>query len=132
MTRSSYRPRERRPHSDGARPSVRAHPGAARAGAASPSGAPVRPPSIRRQAETLLDELARHDDRLLRDNEPRIEGAAKTMLTDWTRRRILSFVPPPKERLGDKNKKVTREEKRKAITDVTDNPVITVEEQGKE
>jgi hypothetical protein len=80
----------------------------------------------------LLDELARHDDRLLRDNEPRIEGAAKTMLTDWTRRRILSFVPPPKERLGDKNKKVTREEKRKAITDVTDNPVITVEEQGKE
>jgi hypothetical protein len=126
-TTSSYRPRGRRPHSN-ARQSVRAHVRTARATAAYPPGAPVRPPSFGSQAEMFLDELAEHDDRLFRGDEPHIEGAAETMLVDWTRRRIRLFVSPPNERPADMNAKAVGEQKRKAFADVTGKPVVTVKQ----
>jgi nuclear GTP-binding protein len=74
------------------------------------------PESGKWEAEKFLDQLARFKGRLLRGGEPDIEGAAKIVLSDWTRGRIPFFVSPP-ERPTELNEKEAREKKRKAIVE---------------
>lgn len=63
------------------------------------------------EAETFLDRLARSKGRLLKGGEPDMEGAAKIVLSDWTRGRVPFFVPPP-ERPEEVNAKEAKERER--------------------
>lgn len=74
------------------------------------------PESGKWEVEQFLDQLARFKGRLQRGGEPDIEGAAKIVLTDWTRGRIPFFVTPP-ERPTELNEKEAREKKRKDIAE---------------
>jgi nuclear GTP-binding protein len=74
------------------------------------------PESGKWEAEPFLDQLARSKGRLLKGGEPDLEGAAKIVLSDWTRGRIPFFVAPP-ERPTALNEKEERDRKRARLAE---------------